>query len=129
MTKDINKFTTGRLSDYLIDCDICGAPCWHSESFKLDTYTGRGGCIVCHRCNDDIDYGLVPFVVPPERPVPVTRSNNFNDNVNIPTLYGPVTDYQAQDPLIITPQNPISIDRTWDGTPFTWDSYPYRWDE
>lgn len=65
------KFIEGfRLTDWVIYCAICGSKTWASDSFILDNYTGRGGLRVCPDCNDPIDYGLVPYKIPAEQPVP-----------------------------------------------------------
>ncbi len=88
---NINKYTPDRLNDYIIYCQICGSPCWHSESIRLDDYTGRGGLIVCPRDRDAIDYGLVPYKVPAERSVPEVSINNLADSEDIENLYPPIT--------------------------------------
>lgn len=81
--KHSNKYTPNRLHDHIIMCDICGNPTWYSEAVKLTTYTGRGGCLVCPKDADPIDYGLVPYKIPAERPVKETRTNSYYDNENI----------------------------------------------
>lgn len=81
MTK--NKYTSNRLHDYPIMCDICGLPTWYSESYKLGVYTGRGGLRVCKEDNDAIHYGLVPYKIRAEKPVTDTRTNNLYDNTGI----------------------------------------------
>lgn len=70
-----NKFFSGRKGHYLF-CDICGKPCYDFEATKLHQYTGRGGLIVCPLDADVIDFGLVPYVVPPEKSVKWVRINH-----------------------------------------------------
>jgi hypothetical protein len=119
--QDINKYHSGRLDDYIIFCDQCGAPCWRSEATLLKTETGSGGLLVCPRDVDPIDYGLVPYKIRPEKPVPVTRINAFNDNSNITNTYYPSTDYESFDPLsgyLIT---------TWENINITFDNWDQPW--
>jgi hypothetical protein len=73
-----DRFSPGRLGDWVVFCDICGQKCYASETSKLSTYTGRGGLIVCKNDKDKIDYGLVPYNVPAEKNIPWTRINHTN---------------------------------------------------
>ena len=76
--------------DYYFSCMICGDRCWASTARKLSTYTGRGGLIVCPECDDPIDYGLVPYTIPAEKPVPFAFDNTQAGAPYsaIPTKYG-----------------------------------------
>ena len=62
-------------NDYPIDCDLCGATCWFSESTVLSKETGKGGLRVCPDDRDTVDYGLVPYKVRPEKNVPDVRKH------------------------------------------------------
>lgn len=73
-----DRFSPGRLGDWVVFCDICGQKCYASEATKLSTYTGRGGLIVCPKDVDKIDYGLIPYRIPTEKNVPWTRINFTN---------------------------------------------------
>jgi hypothetical protein len=73
-----DRFNPGRLGDWVVFCDICGQKCYASETTKLSTYTGQGNAIVCKYDVDAIDYGLVPFIIPVEKPVPWTRSGDLD---------------------------------------------------
>jgi hypothetical protein len=57
---------------------MCGQACYVWEATKLSPDTGRGGLIVCANDADKIDFGLVPYAIPPERPVEWTRINHRN---------------------------------------------------
>lgn len=65
-----------KIGDWYVFCDICGQRYYASETTKLSTYTGRGGLIVCPKDVDKIDYGLVPYDIPVERPVPFSRDGD-----------------------------------------------------
>lgn len=71
-----DRFNPGRLGDWVVFCDICGQKCYASEASRLDANTGRGGLIVCPKDIDKIDFGLIPYKVPVERPIPWTRINH-----------------------------------------------------
>ena len=62
--------------DWYVYCDICGRRYLASETTKLSNYTGRGGLVVCQDDADQIDYGLVPYTIRAERPIPWTRLNH-----------------------------------------------------
>lgn len=79
-----DRFSPGRLGDWIVFCDICGQKCYASETSKLSTYTGRGGLIVCSKDADRIDYGLVPYRVPTEKNVPWTRINHTDVSNSAP---------------------------------------------
>lgn len=72
-----NKYFAGNKGQYIF-CDICGQACYAFEATKLESYTGRGGAIVCPNDVDKIDFGLVPYKVPYERSVQFTRINHTN---------------------------------------------------
>ena len=82
------------VGDYQIYCDQCGQVCWASRSRILAVETGKGGLRVCPNCNDKIDYGLVPYVIRPEAPIPDSRINQRDTTTgsNIP-------DFTTFDPL------------------------------
>ncbi len=127
--KNNNKYTAGRLNDFIIFCDICAQPCWYSESIKLGVYTGRGGARVCRKDADAIDYGLVPYKIPAEKPIPEARVNNFNNSTNITETYSPIQDYEIQNPLsyIPTPSTSGSI-LVWENINYvTWDAWTTPW--
>lgn len=86
-----NNYTTRmKKGDYIIDCDICGAECWASQSTLLPPDTGKGGLIVCPADVDKTHWGSQPYKVLAEKPVPVVRYDettfadvaeiNFNTN-------------------------------------------------
>lgn len=118
-----DKFTPARQGDYTSFCQICGQKCWSSEIRKQDTYTGRGGTLACKECQDPIDYGLVPYKVPAERPVPFTTGVPFN-------TFGIGKPFIAEDfDWTNTPQYIESAYSTWDQLVFsTWDQWTFRWD-
>lgn len=123
--KDNTKFTPKRLGDYTFSCNICGQKWWRSQATVLDIYTGRGGLTVCPNCNDPIDYGLVPFKIPKEEHVPDSSPDIYTSTVG---AFDPITDYQTQNPMAITPQNPSSVTLTWGENPYVWDSTQITWD-
>lgn len=121
-----NKYSSSRLSDHIVFCHICGQPCWYSESIRLDQYTGRGGLLVCKRDADKIDYSLVPFKVPPERPAEEVAVNNFADET-ADSLFSPITDYQTINPLDGTRADDVVA--AWDQLlTYTWDQWVTPWD-
>lgn len=75
-----------RLGDWYIFCDICGRKCLASKAVKLDTYTGRGGLIVCPYDADKIDPGVIPYRTPSEQNVPWTRINHTNTDDGAPLV-------------------------------------------
>lgn len=126
MSKDKNKFTRIRLNDYIIMCDTCGAPCWRSEATLLKPQTGNGGSLVCPRDVDPIDYGLVPYKIKPERSVPMTRTNTFNDYSNITQSYNTISNFSNADIFNQTPASNVNWEDTninWEDDSQTWDGY------
>lgn len=92
--KDINKYTgKQKLQDYIIFCDTCGAPCWHSQATLLKNDTGLGGSLVCPRDVDIRDYGLVPYKIRAEISVPNTRTNNLASPTDFTQGKAPITDF------------------------------------
>lgn len=72
-----NKYFSGRDGRYIY-CDLCGQACYVHQIVKLSPETGRGGLLVCQNDADNIDFGLVPFVIPNEQPIRVARINHTN---------------------------------------------------
>lgn len=73
------RFPEERLFDYMIYDQITGYKIWRSEAVKLDTYTGKGGLLTHKNVAEkalNIVYGLVPYKIPAERPIPETTSNH-----------------------------------------------------
>lgn len=70
-----NKYFSGRRGHYIF-CDICGQACYTYEAIKLKPETGRGGLLVCPNDVDKIDFGLIPYTLPNERPVKEARTNH-----------------------------------------------------
>lgn len=109
-----NKATSkAHQSDWIIYCDICGQQCWYSEATLLDVHTGRGGLLVCPKDADPIDYGLVPYVIPPEQPVTETRTSEFMKNTGI--VGTTPFDYST---------NPMST-----GTRHVWNQWYTNWED
>lgn len=123
-----NKFNGTNLNDHVIYCDICGCPCLYSEATVLDTYTGRGGLLVCPRDVDTIDYGLVPYVIPAEQPVDNTRINHFATNPNdVTTGFAPF-DSALFDPMSYNPTDYATMGATWDQLDMVyWDTWSTIW--
>ena len=97
MIKD--RFSPPRVGDYIIFCDICGAKCYASEATTLSTYTGHGGLLVCPLDVDPIDYGIVPYKIPAEQPVPTTRNNHYSSNPSsVPDVHTPFN-AETTDPM------------------------------
>ncbi len=69
-----------RIGDYVGFCDTCGQKFWASQGKILDKYTGLGGAWVCPNCRDHVHYGLVPYVIEPEKQVPISRSGEYTAN-------------------------------------------------
>lgn len=78
MNKNSFKNTT-KLGDYVGTCDTCGQPFWASVGKVLDPYTGKGGAWVCPNCVDKVHYGFIPYVVEPEKPIPLARDANYKE--------------------------------------------------
>lgn len=124
----MDKFTPARLGDWVFNCQICGMKCWASESFVLDTYTGRGGLRVCPECNDPIDYGLVPYTIPAEIPVPFAI--DATQAANPESIY---QQYPSFDPGLFDANTPpgllVMLYGTWEQQDYlTWDQWNYAWD-
>lgn len=79
-----DRFRPGRISDWVVFCDICGQKCYASEAKKLSQETGRGGLIVCPNDADYIDFGLIPYKPPTERPIPFARYDDETANGSEP---------------------------------------------
>ncbi len=77
-----------RIGDYQVYCTVCGAVCWYSESFILGPYTGHEGQLVCPDHNYQPQYGLQPYVIEPEEPVPFAQPNQivYTQNSVIPNF-------------------------------------------
>jgi hypothetical protein len=86
-----DRFSPGRIGDWVVFCDICGQKCYASEASKLSTYTGRGGLIVCPKDADKVDPGLIPYKVTVEKNIPWTRINHTNVENS-----APIYDLEAQ---------------------------------
>lgn len=106
--KHTNKFTSNRLSDWIIHCDICGKPTWYSDSVTLEPETGKGGLLVCPDDRDIIDYGLVPYEIPTESQVTTTRIDNTIYTSTPTTTYEPF-DINAYDPMSISDPSVLTI--------------------
>lgn len=112
-----------RLGDFPFDCDICGGRYWYSESTVLGVYTGRGGCLVCRNCADPIDYGLVPYKIPAERPVPTSRTAIPPDLNTSPPF-----DTAQEDPMSTSPTYNRALNATWDTQLYqTWNMGTIPW--
>lgn len=72
-----NKYFSGRKGQYIY-CDICGQAAYIWEVTRLSLETGRGGLLVCPNDADKIDYGLIPYRIPPEKRVQYSRVNHTN---------------------------------------------------
>lgn len=90
-----------KIGDYPFWCDTCGTKAWASEATRLDVYTGKGGAFVCRDCVDIVDYGLVPYTVLPETPIPFCRPGDYAGNPNaIPNTIAPdKLDLSTMDPM------------------------------
>ncbi len=121
-----DKFSPARHGDYVIFCDICGQKCWTSESKIQNVYTGRGGTLACPECQDPIDYGLVPYTIRAEKPVPISR-----DTMQIANLAGINQTYPTYDPAYLDPMSctPDSWKTFADGftTSLDWSAITTDW--
>jgi hypothetical protein len=81
-----DRFSPGRLGDWIVFCDICGQKHYASETTKLSTYTGKGGLVVCKHDVDKIDAGLVPYSIKREKNVPFIRINHTNTSNAAPLV-------------------------------------------
>lgn len=75
-----------RRGEWYVFCDICGQRYYASETKKLSTETGRGGLIACPYCNDDIDYGLIPYKIRPEKNINYSRINHADASNDYPVF-------------------------------------------
>lgn len=123
-----DRFSPARIGDWVMNCQICKKKLYASESFLLDTYTGKGGLRVCSDCNDPIDYGLVPYKIPAEQPIPFSFDATFAGNPNppYPEPYKPF-DIRLFDPT--TPPGVANIIYlTWDQLDqVTWGNWILPW--
>jgi hypothetical protein len=121
-----DKFTPGRLGDFVYFCQQCGTKCWASETVKLGTYTGHGGLRVCSECVDVIDYGIVPYKIPAEKPVPFAFDTTNIGNIGAIYQQYPSWDYEAYD-WTVNPNTPVVNNQTWDQSNFTWNASIRIW--
>jgi len=63
---------------HYIYCDICGEATYSKDVVKLGQLSGRPGLLVCRKDADQNDYGLLPYAIKAERPVPWTSINHTN---------------------------------------------------
>lgn len=106
----MDKYRSG---DWYVYCDICGRKLKASESVRLDTYTGRGGLIVCKQDADRIDYGTVPYKIPTEQNIPWARINHTDTTNSSPivNMEDMALEYyltSSQDDFILTPSQNTS---------------------
>lgn len=122
------KFTKNRIGDFITYCDTCGCMCWASETIQLHTYSGEGNIRVCLDDYDKIDYGLVPYKIPAEKPVPFARDTVYVSNPqNIPQTYSPFN-AALLDPMSYSPQAAQNYFATWDQLNLqTWDQWNVLW--
>ncbi len=123
-TLNENRYRPGKLGDFVIYCDICGCPCLYSESTKLDSYTGRGGLLVCPTHADPIDYGLVPYKIQAEKPIPETRTNHYQANPSaVPTIV-PAFDTGTEDPM-----STGQVYGNWEDITDLWENISNNWEQ
>lgn len=89
-------FPDHRWNDYMIYDQITGFKIWASEATKLDVYTGKGGLythnLVAAKALN-IDYGLIPYKIPAEQPIPYSTNNHEEPNSGTSGMYfDPETD-------------------------------------
>lgn len=103
------RFVEGkRIHDWVCYCAICGSKTWATDTQVLGIYTGRGGLRVCPDCVDVTDYGLVPYKIPAEKPVPYS---NYLLPAGIgPQVYPPF-DYTNYNPVNTNPNELLTIDQ------------------
>lgn len=96
MSKD--PYFKKKVGDWTFSCSVCGMKGWGSEAVRLGVYTGHGGA-VCHpECVYEVDYGLVPYKIPSEAPVPFSQDAfHTNDPSQIGVQVAPF-DFSTQDP-------------------------------
>lgn len=102
--------------------------CWASDTVQLDTYSGKGNIRVCLDDFDGIDYGLVPYKIPAEKPVPFARDTVYVSNPSaIPQTYKPFNS-ALFDPMSTSPQEATSASLTWDKLNLqTWNKWNVPW--
>lgn len=122
------KFTKNRIGDFITYCDQCGCMCWASETVPLDTYSGKGNIRVCFDDYDGIDYGLVPYKIPAEKPVPFARDTVYVSNPQaIPETFKPFN-AALFDPMSTSPSQASSIYLSWDKLNLqTWNMWNIPW--
>ncbi len=81
-----DRFANAKPGNWVAFCDICGQKCFAHEMIKLDINTGRGGLIVCKYDADVIDYGLIPYSIPIEKPIPWARINHTDISDGTPPI-------------------------------------------
>jgi len=92
-----------KIGDYKVQCHICGMTCWYSDASFLDVSTGRGGLLVCPVDKDKIVYGLIPYKLSPEKPIPYA-----NYDSSVPANLVDIIDLQTTDPMSISnPKNEL----------------------
>lgn len=122
----MDDFNSARPGDWVIYCDICGLKCWAQSSIELDKYTGRGGCRVCPDCADPIDYGLVPYKIRPEKPVPFVRGSGYTAD-NVPQTYPPFNT-ATMDPMSVRPADLLQMNLKWEELAINWEDWNIAWD-
>lgn len=100
--------------------------CWASEATILPEYTANDNKWVCPNCVDIVDYGLIPYTIPPETPIPRASS----DQVVLTTLVPPL-DFRYFDPLSGSPQEAQARYYTWDQQLYSnWETLTFlNWEE
>lgn len=109
----VYKFIEGyRREDWVVFCAICGSKTWASDTTKLAPETGRGGLIVCPDCVDPIDYGLVPYRIPAEAPVPFAQNLLPNGTYQYAAIGINGFGYENYDPASgASPSSSLSVDK------------------
>ena len=129
-TRYTNKYSSNNLNDWIIHCDICGKPIYHSEATLLPSETGRGGLLVCSNDADMVDYGLVPYDIPNESVPTETRINTTIYTADPETRYT-AFDYTAVDPMSYNPEQLLQIRHIWDQlTSVAWEDMTiFAWEQ
>lgn len=90
------RYPESKLGDYVIYDQITGFKIWASEATKLDVYTGKGGLYTHNLVSAkalNIDYGLIPYKIPAETPIPFSTENHTPPNEGTTGMYfDPETD-------------------------------------
>lgn len=122
------RYNPDRLDDYVIFCQICGKPCWYSESTILPPETGKGGYIVCPEDIDQISYDLIPWIVRPEEPIPYAAPSAIWTTTDI-TNHGDLIP-DGQDPMSTPPSYKITPRHTWNtANIWPWDKWHTNWNK